>query len=144
MNATTLPELQAAWACQLTVIQFACMFDDGRHEEVCSLFAPDGIWHRPEGDIKGVDGLRQFLAARNPNIFTRHLLTNMFTTIESDRHARVESYVTAWRWDFPNAPTIPAPLDKPLLIGRYSDRLELHGGQWKIRKRELSVDFRRT
>jgi hypothetical protein len=106
-------------------------------------FTQDGVWRRNEGEIVGLPALKAFLAGRTRSALTRHVLSNVRVTLQGSEHAIVHSYVTAYRHQFAEAETLPAPLDQALLVGRYQDTLVLVKREWKIALRELQVDFRR-
>jgi len=124
------------------VIRFTASFDARDIEGMVQLFADSGVWKRPDGDIAGVAGLRAFMNRRSPGVFTRHVISNMRTTVEDDR-AVVESYVTVYRHDFADRPALPAPLDGPDVVGRYRDVLVNERGAWKLLERESIVEFKR-
>lgn len=132
----------AAWACEQTVLRFSAHFDAGKFAQMMSYFADDGIWKRADGDIHGIDALRAWCARRAPGVFVRHVLSNLRTTMRDADNAVVESYVTVYRRDFDAAPVLPAPMQGPALVGRYRDELVRHGGQWKLARREVRIDFK--
>jgi hypothetical protein len=110
---------------------------------MAQFFADAGVWKRPDGDLVGIAGLRAFMGRRSPGVFTRHVISNMRTTVENDGSVVVESYVTVYRHDFAGQPTLPAPLDGPDVVGRYRDVLVNEEGTWKLSMRESIVEFKR-
>jgi hypothetical protein len=126
-----------------TVIRFTAYFDARDIEGMERFFADAGVWKRPDGDIVGIAGLRAFMQRRSPGVFTRHVISNMRTTVENDR-AVVESYVTVYRHDFAGEPVLPAPLEGPDVVGRYRDALVNEKGTWKVAIRESIVEFKRS
>ena len=127
-----------AWQCQEAVVRFTCHFDAGEHEAMEAYYASNGVWRRSDGDVLGLEQLRAFLARRGTRVLARHVLSNMRTTVHATDRATVDSYVTAYRAEATN---VPAPLARPLLVGRYRDELVLEHGSWRIARRELMVDF---
>jgi len=107
------------------------------------LFADAGVWKRPDGDIAGIAGLRAFMSRRAAGIFTRHVISNMRTTVEGDGSVVVDSYVTVYRHDFADRPALPAPLDGPEVVGGYRDVLVSEDGIWKLSMRESIIEFKR-
>ena len=107
------------------------------------LFASDGIWKRADGEVRGVAQLRTFMASRPQGIVIRHVLSNLRTTLLDDERAVVDSYVTVYRYDFSDVPSLPAPLVGPDLVGRYRDELVCEADVWKLKVREVMVDFKR-
>ncbi len=130
-----------AMRCQDVVVRFTCHFDLGEHEAMLALFAPQGLWHRREGEVRGRKGLSSFLQERGQRWLTRHLLTNLRTTFPADAAAVVDSYVTAYRAER-RAGDAVHDLGRPLLIGRYRDELVLTEGTWLISSRRLIEDLR--
>jgi limonene-1,2-epoxide hydrolase len=129
-------------ACEQAVLAFTGAFDLNDVETMVRYFAADGVWHRHDGDIAGVEGLRAFMRARNAGIFVRHVLTNMRTTVASSTQATVESYVTVYRHDFDQAPVVPAPLTGPDVVARYRDQLTRGPGGWQLSRRDVRIDFK--
>ena len=124
------------------VIRFTACFDAHDIDGMVPLFADTGVWNRPDGDIVGIAGLRAFMSRRAPGVFTRHVISNMRTTIENSR-AVVDSYVTVYRHDFADQPVLPAPLNGPHVVGRYRDVLVNESGGWKLSLRESIIEFQR-
>jgi limonene-1,2-epoxide hydrolase len=124
------------------VSRFTACVDARDIEGMAQWFADDGVWKRPDGDIVGIAGLRAFMNRRSPGVFTRHVISNVRTTVE-DGSAVVDSYVTVYRHDFAGLPVLPAPLDAPDVVGRYRDVLVKENGTWKLSLRESIVEFKR-
>lgn len=126
-----------ACACVEAVVQFTCCFDEGDADGAARWFAPDGLWHRREGDVKGGDALRELVRSRS-HILARHVLSNLRVSLTGPGRAVVDSYVTAYRAVEGQR---PARLDQPFLVGRYRDELAWLEGGWRLVRRELTVDF---
>ena len=147
MTETTQPRLPAAdlpWseilACERAVLRFTAAFDAADLGAMLTEFAPDGVWHRQDGVIRGHDGLRALMTARPPGLLVRHVITNMRVTPNGTDSAACESYITVYRHD--NATTAPAPLNPPSLVGRYQDVLTRSGQAWLLRERRVIVDLK--
>jgi hypothetical protein len=69
---------------------------------------------------------------------TFHSLSNMLITVAGDR-AEAETYCTAYH-------EVPGPggLTEMVVGGRYLDRLEKRGGEWKIARRIYVMDWNRN
>ncbi|SRR5690606_13912412 len=128
-------------ACEDVVLRFTAHFDAFEHEEMERYFAPDALWARHDGDICGLNDLRERMARRPANAIVRHMMTNLRTTLLSPGHAVVESYVLVFRHQFPEGGKPPAPLGVPTVMGRYHDRLVRLDGAWKIMERRSTIDF---
>jgi hypothetical protein len=67
---------------------------------------------------------------------TQHALHQSVIECEGDE-AFVETYFRAW-----HTPADPAQTGKLVLYGRYVDRMEKRGGEWRIALRQLVSDLR--
>lgn len=129
--------------CERAVIGFTVAFDLGDLDQMVQLFAADGIWHRRDGAISGVDQLRQFMQMRSPTLLVRHVLSNLTTTLLSDSHAVVDSYVTVYRHEgtLGSAAPRPAPLQNASLVGRFRDEVRRTAHGWQLCSRAVTIDF---
>ncbi len=130
-----------AWQCQEAVVRFTCHFDAGEYAQMEQYFARDGVWVRSEGELRGTEQLRAFLAERGSRYVTRHLLGNLRCTPLGDGRAAVDSYVTAYRVE-PAGAAAPFPLALPFMVGRYRDELVHEDGAWRIARRTTHTDFK--
>ena len=80
----------AEWQCCQVVLRFTGHFDAREYGEMEQYFAPDGVWHRADGNIEGREGLRHSMRARPPGLFVRHVITNLRASILSPSEAVVE------------------------------------------------------
>ena len=66
---------------------------------------------------------------------TKHVITNVSVEVDADRRtARARSYYTALQ----ARPELPL---QPILAGRWHDRFERDGGQWRIADRLIYTDL---
>jgi hypothetical protein len=133
--------LQDAWDCEQCVIRFTSHFDAGDFAAMEQDFSRTGVWMRSDGEVRGIDGLRAYLAQRGSRYFTRHILANIRVTPQGDGMASVDSYVTAYRIE-PGDATAPYPLGHPFMVGRYRDELVREDGTWRIARRSTHTDFK--
>jgi hypothetical protein len=131
------------WGPEDVVIRFTACFDVRDIDGMAELFADNGVWKRPDGDIAGIAELRAFMSRRLPGIFVRHVISNMRSTFVDDNSIVIDSYVTVYRHDFVDQPALPAPLNGPDVVGRYRDVLVNSEGTWKLSVRESIVEFKR-
>jgi hypothetical protein len=68
---------QAFAAIQMLVNDFFRALDDNRTDDLIALFAPDGEWARPAGNLRGPDAIRGDLANRPAGRTSRHLTSNL-------------------------------------------------------------------
>ncbi|MES2246499.1 MAG: nuclear transport factor 2 family protein [Pseudomonadota bacterium] len=129
--------------CEETILRFTAHFDAAEFAEMERYFAQDGVWKRHEGDVCGVDALRERMAERKADRIMRHVITNIRTRLHSADHATVESYVTLYMHIYGSAAlSAPAPLDGPVVVGRYKDELRRIDGRWMIQVRHPIHDFK--
>lgn len=131
---------EMAGLAQECVVHFTCLFDAKDYEAMERHFAPDGVWIRAEGTLRGLDQLRANLRSRSHRLNVRHLLTNLRATMTSDRECIVESYFLVFRWES-DIGEAPGGMRKPALLGRYRDQVGLYDGTWKLKFRQALVDL---
>lgn len=129
-------------ACERVVLRFTAAFDASDLDGMLAEFAPDGVWQRMEGVVRGHDGLRALMAARPPGLLVRHVVTNMRVAPAGPGSATCTSYVTVYRHD--HGGTKPAPLAQPALVGVYHDTLRKTGQTWMLSGRSVSVDLKQA
>lgn len=128
------------------MMRYGEVHDFGTPEEYAAQFTDDGeIAVGNQVLVKGHDKLVAqavrdhekytiTLANGQKTFLMRHLVTN--TAVESldGDHATGTSYVTTMIGDGDEGP-------KALSIGRYLDTFERRGGEWKIARRTIVMDF---
>ncbi len=129
-------------ACERTVLRFTAAFDVSDLDGMLAEFAPDGVWQRQEGAVRGHDGLRALMAARSPGLLVRHVITNMRVALVRPGFAMCTSYVTVYRHD--HAGPKPVPLGQPALVGVYHDGLHKTERAWLLSGRSVSVDLKQA
>ena len=75
---------------------------------------------------------------------TAHKISNVcidFRTIDGRHEARVETYVTAYHYLSKDADDSPDVDTEMTYIGRYLDRMEKRNNVWKIRFRQVLMDW---
>jgi hypothetical protein len=144
-SPSTLPSVppDVQLACQASLMAFMAHFDADEFEAMQDWFAPDGVWERPDGTLRGLGQLRAWCEARKGGtIFVRHLLCNLRFEALPQGRVRIHSYVTVYRHDGQSGDARPAPMSGPALVGRYTDDLVLHEGRWKIHHKSVQADFK--
>jgi len=128
--------------------RYGVVHDFGSPEEYADLFAPDGemaIFGTPVV-ITGREGLmaqakrdhEKYVAPTGPNgenvSFMRHIITNKVAKLTGENTAEGSSYVTTMIHDGDNGPVL-------LSFARYLDRYVKLGGEWKIARRDIELEF---
>ncbi len=75
-----------------------------------------------------------------PGIRTSHVLSNILIEFDTAGAARVESYYRAYH----DLPAEDGARNDWILGGRYLDRFERRGDEWRILHRVLAVDFQQS
>lgn len=123
-------------ACTELVYRFARGLDRVDEAIIRSVFHPDGTDHH--GAFKGdVDA---FVSWVMPTLATmertQHVIGNILVEVSGDR-AWSEAYFVAYH-DMANA---AGELIRMTVAGRYLDRFERRGGEWRIKHREFVSDW---
>ena len=132
--------------CQEVLLNFLAHVDAGEYREMEKYFAHDGLWKRVDGDIKGVEELRARFMTRSAGVKTRHVVTNIITTVIDENTAAVQSYITAYRHDprehasQKNATGTQRNAQHCMVL-TCKDELVRIDGEWKIRFRQATPDL---
>jgi hypothetical protein len=98
-----------------------------------------------DGTLRGRAQLQAWLAQRVPGqIFVRHQVSNLRFEALPDGRVRVHSYVAVYRHDASPGQPKPAPMNGPVLLGRYTDDMVLEDGHWKIHHKSVQIDFKKA
>lgn len=141
-NNTYTTQFAIAAECERATISFMAHFDAREFREMEQYFAPDGVWLRPEGAINGIDELRTRMTERPASAVSRHVITNLRTTVTGPQSAVVNSYITGYRHDFSGDVHFPVPLQGPRTLARCRDEMVLVEGRWKIAHRKSNIEFK--
>lgn len=122
-----------AEAIQSLLASYGHALDDGRTEEVLSLWEPDGVFELGGvGEFRGADALREFYegmgAAKGPQV---HLVGNTLITFDGDDEATIVS-------DF-----LLAKRDDGWALtgrGRYHDTVRRGPQGWRFARRSLRFE----
>jgi hypothetical protein len=131
-------------ACEQLSIAYARAVDFRDQDAFVDLFSTDGELDVGE-PLRGRDAIAAAIARRPPELRSRHVLTNIFVEVLSDRDARGISYLTLYRHVGPESSAAgPAPLEGPAAVGHYEDRFVRTPAGWKFLRRKLHLAFRRS
>jgi hypothetical protein len=82
------------------------------------------------------DALLEYLSTAVRQMRTQHRLANILIEFDGPTRARSESYVVAY-----HNMAAPSGREEVVFGGRYLDRFEKRGGEWRISYRKLVMDF---
>lgn len=145
--APDLATLAARAAIADVINRYCHVIDRRRWAEMAGCFHADATYQF--GAIKG--GWQDFVGAAKmviePLLMSQHILGNMLVRIDGDR-ADAETYFTAYHRVAADAPADAAfpgtgAAREVVIAGRYVDRFECRGGDWRIVHRTGLSDWRR-
>lgn len=131
---TTLDQLLSRCAITELLHRYARLIDDHNFDAVAELFTADCLaeYGVREGDTLHtpadvVDWVRTQLRDVRA---TSHHISNVEVEFIDPDHANTVCYLYAWH-EVEGAPV------RPTVLGRYVDRIERAGGQWRIARRQV-------
>lgn len=133
---SNLEELERA---RQLYIRYARIVDSGDHEELLSLFTPDGVFESSWlGRFEGHEGMRRnFEANRSRGIRDfqmRHVFSNLDIRLDGDR-AQADYYVTVY--------VTRDGVTHLLGIGSSRDELRKIGDAWYFHSRKVKFDTKK-
>lgn len=126
-------------ACAKLLNRFAYALDAYDYTTVVSLFTDDAEFAAFGTSYKGVAGLKTWLAKRDTDMVTRHIVSNVIIDLLDDKeavgYARTAAYrVRGWRGKE------PAPMANPVYILDYKDRFVRDPKRgWLFSRREAHI-----
>jgi hypothetical protein len=136
-------ELLAERGAERGLIGLFAALDSNEFEAVATSFATDGVWHRQGKQLKGPPMVREAMAARDKGARTRHVVTNMLTTVKGDNKAEISFYMTVFSHLGEADAPAPAPMNIPNTVGLSRATARREGGQWKITELKSAATFQR-
>ena len=109
------------------VARYCHEYDQARVEGYCALYAPDGEFRTPDKTARGLDEIREKVAAGAATAApAQHVTYNTAIQLGDDGRAK------GWS-DFMY---VHAGAENTIsIVGRYVDDFVIHEGQWKFRRR---------
>jgi hypothetical protein len=126
-------------ACTRLVLQFAKLNDDLDHQALADLFVDDCVFVRPldrAHPYYGKDKVHAIFRDRKARL-TRHVMTNILITVDSESEAHGNSYVTMLSAPDPDEPW---PREgEGIFVGAFDDVFVKTAGGWKFKSRVGNV-----
>ena len=134
---TPIEQLLAEQESQRLVIAYALANDDGDWDALAATLAENCRYTRPSGGeaVAGRDAIRASYAARPPRL-SRHVISNIFVTFESDESASCRSTMLLYVGGEDGKAQAPA------LLGGSRDRLVKTPAGWRFSERIGFLDLR--
>ena len=126
-------------ACHRLVLEFAKYNDDLDHAALASLFTEDCVFARPldpQYPYYGREAVHAIFRDRAPRL-TRHVMTNILITVDSEDEAHGNSYVTMV--SSPNADRSAPREGEGIFFGSFDDVFVRTAAGWKIKSRHGNV-----
>ncbi len=129
-------------ACTQLTIEYARSIDFRDYDNIVNLFTEDAvlvIGQRLEGRDEIVTAIKQ----RPGELRSRHVISNGFVDVTSERSARGICYLTLYRHEGSESlQRGPVDLKGPAAIGHYEDAFVRTPEGWRIKHRVLHLAFR--
>ena len=136
-------ELAAERGALRAVISHWAALDAMNYTAVAAGFATDGVWHRQGKELKGPGMVSAAMAERPRGARTRHIVTNVLSTVKSESEVEIDFYMTVFSHNGePDAP-LPAPMSVPNSVGLSHATVRRENGQWKIVQLRSAATFQR-
>ncbi len=87
--------------------------------------------------------VRAAMAERPKGARTRHVVSNMVTTLKGDAEAEIDFYMTVFSHQGEADAPLPAPMNVPNSVGLTRATLRREGSQWKITSLKSTATFQR-
>lgn len=121
-------------ACRRLAHSFCLLSDRADIEGVARLFTPDGVFERGDTRCEGQAAVATMMAARKPDMVTRHLMTTSVVTPLSDAEAEGCHYCLVFVDGAGFDPSRP-------IVREYRDRYSLTDQGWRIQSRRVLTPF---
>jgi len=138
---TALDRMEAAQGCEAALYQFARNLDEDNVEGVVGIFVENGVLTSGSGTSQGHDAIRAaVLRGRAPGEkkanATRHVITNVVTTIKDKDHCSLTAYQMMYSFA---ADSAAVPSLSARLAGVLNDEFVRTREGWRYAKRHLTA-----
>ncbi len=144
MNSENLESMFIEWQCLKLVKRTVNLLDERRWEELANCYTEDAVLYRPSAPKVKIVGRKAILESftERPSKETCHILSNMEVQLQSLFAARVVSRVVLFSGDQKASDLETAVTAKEsVFIGRFIDDLKYVDGEWRIAKRQGSIEL---
>jgi len=128
-------------ACERLVHDYANLLDAYDHDGFLKLWAEDAVLDMLGTQHRGPEGLRGWLAGREPRMICRHLVTNTVTDVIDADTATGRCYTIAFRARNAEG-AAPGPVGDPTFVVTYRNHFTRHPQRgWLFARREVIADL---
>lgn len=142
-----MPELTELQAAQIEITNqinaFYMALDDRDFDVMARIIAPEGCWYRAGKELRGPEGLLAEMSKRPDSRHSRHLVTNVLTTLSGPDTATVRYYCTAFVHIGETGERGAAPSDVPSSIGVITSTWQRQNGSWLLMELKSFPAFKR-
>lgn len=131
------------WQCQQLLNRVVTLTDQAQWEQLAECYSEDAVLIRPsdpQNGIVGRDNIKASFLARPPRT-SCHLLTNCVFTVETPERVVATSRVLLLSGPARKGSEIVSA-DASMMAGSFTDQLVLVNQQWKIARREGSIELK--
>lgn len=120
-------------ACANVIAAFAAHVDNRRFDEAVALFAPDGVFERPDLTVRGHSEIAGLWADRPASFRTRHLCHPTWFSETGFETVHSVTPFTLYQATHEGGGFPPVPA--PIAIAEFHDAFRLVEGRWRIAHR---------
>ena len=134
-----LEKLSIKDACQSISLKFGRLQDERRHDELADLMTTEGVYIRLGEELR-VAAFIAWVKTTPPNK-TRHFVTATEFSVVNENLSEGVTYYTLYLYN--GDEKAPYPLEGPFVVGEYHEEFTRTDREWKIRRREARIIFRK-
>ncbi len=145
LRPLTVDDLLIIAECQRLMTEYGLRLDTGRGASVAELFTEDGVYVTPRAESRGREQLRAFFTLRDEmeDRVSHHVMTNPMITIHGPDLATSHSVAIEYRSDDGSEGALRSDT-RPGVVGDYEDTFVRTAEGWRIKERQVLIDFQRT
>tara|TARA_B110000908_G_C10080085_1_gene369161 strand:- start:33 stop:569 length:537 start_codon:yes stop_codon:yes gene_type:complete len=129
--------------CKQLAVLYTQAVDFNQSEKVADLFTVDGRWSMGPQKVVGREAIDRLFkqSQKNKTHRTIHVLSNQHISIKSKTLAEGIAYVSLYHLDGQLGGEGMAHSGHPYGIAIYKDEYRLTASGWKIKQREIAIQF---
>lgn len=117
-------------------------YDQRDYDKLYALFAPDGVWNRPDGAARIGPELEASLGKRPKSLAVAHVLSNLIVDVSAADKATVNGLMTIFRDDQGALSPPPAKMSPPTALIEFAVACRRIGGDWRIAQIDIKYLFK--
>jgi hypothetical protein len=114
------------------IYRFFLFLDERCYEDLSTLMAPHGLWHRQGKALRGPGEVLEALKSRPAGATTRHLITNVVVDVIDNTHAQVTHYLAVFFHGAQEPPSLPVPIELPRHISIFREEFIRTSDGWRV------------